>query len=432
MILLAAAVANEQLAADSVTLTTGEKITGTIKSETDTDVTIEVPVSTTIIDERVIQKSDISKIDKEQPDEVAYKALIAVQPNAQYSLASDSYMDILSSLNAFQTQYPTSSYLPEIKKLAAAFQDEKDRVDKGEVKYLGQWLSPDEATKRQVQIAGVAYYNTMQQQAAAGDLVTAMQTFAAIEKDYAGTRIYPPAVALAQQVLARLKQDLAVRMQQVKADQDQLKKTIAFTAYPEKTNVIGAAKAERDRNNAVIMEALRSGTRWVPLIPRSALSIDTLQKNAISEAARLSTAPVAAMMESIQKVDAARAAANVRDYTTAETLLNAATALWSQNEDARYEMDHMRDEMTNAMPEATPAPRPSPSPTPMAVETPIPAAAPGPVEVAIGTAPVPFPAEPKPFYMTISGAVGIAEVVLIAGGAASIYGKPMAARGAGQ
>ena len=71
-----------------------------------------------ITDERVIRKADIAKIDKEQPDQIAYTQLIAVQPNPQLSYSSETYDQILAALNAFETKYPNSAYLPEIQKLA--------------------------------------------------------------------------------------------------------------------------------------------------------------------------------------------------------------------------------------------------------------------------------------------------------------------------
>ncbi len=87
------------------------------------------------------------------------------------------------------------------------------RVDAGQFKYLGEWLSRQEAMRRRIQIVAMQVFGTMQQQAAGADLVGAMQTFDTIEKDYITTRIYPDAVTLAKQVLVRLQQDLVVRME---------------------------------------------------------------------------------------------------------------------------------------------------------------------------------------------------------------------------
>jgi hypothetical protein len=407
-----------QLRADSVTLKTGEQITGTIKSETDTEVTIDVQVSASITDERVLEKTDIAKIDKTQPDDIAYQQLIQVQPNPQFSLSSDQYAGILNSLNQFETSYPNSAHIADIKKLADAFQAEKQHVDAGQYKYLGRWISRDEAMKRTVQIEAQELYGTMEQQATGGDFVGAMQTFASIEQGYKTTRAYPPAVALAQVVLARLVPDLASRMQAVKATEAQMKQTIAATSEPEKSNLIAQNKAEQDRAAAIIATAVRSGVRWVPLIPDSEVSIGTLQRVATSDSQRLAVINVGPMEQSIAKVDAARASMDSHDYTTANLLLQQATALWSQNEDARYALEELKDDVSTPTP--TPTPKPSATPKPKPVATP----SETPEEVTI-IAPTPAP-EAKPFYMTIPGALAIVAGVLILIGIVGIAGKAKA------
>jgi hypothetical protein len=395
--------------ADSVTLKTGEQITGTIKSQSDTEVVIDVPVSASITDERTIEKTDIAKIDQAQPDQIAYQQLIQVQPNPQSSYSADAYDQILSSLNAFITSYPNSTYLPEIKKLQATFADEKKHVDAGEFKYLGKWISHEEAQRRSVQIGGQQAYATMSQQATSGDFVGAMQTFAIIEQNYKATRCYPLAVALAQQVLARLVPQLNERLIALKAQELQMKQTIAATTEPEKSNLIAQNKAEQDRAAAAIAAAIRANIRWVPYIADSETSISTLQKVAQSDQQRLATVPVASMNASIAKVDSARAAIASHDYTSANVLLVQATNLWNQNEDARYELTELRTDVAT----------PTPKPTPTVFQTPRPT--PTPVQVAVAT-PTPEPPA-KPFYMTIPGALGIVAAVLILAGGVALAGK---------
>ena len=395
-----------QLRADSVTLLTGEKISGTIKGQTDTEVVIDVPVSASITDERVIQKKDVAKIDQAQPDEILFKQLIAVQPSTELSFTPDEYDRILASLSDFEKQYPSSTYLPEIKKLAATFQDEKNHVDKGEIKYVGRWLSRQEAAAREVQIDGLNAYKTMRQQAAGGNLVDALQTYTAIEHQYSSTRAFPAAVTLARQIIPNLVQDLAGRMQQIRTEQEELRKTIAFTAPVQRPALIAQAKAEQDRANAMIAEALKNGVIWVPLIPRSQVSIDTLQKIAASEASRLAAIPVPAMIASIEKSDAARNAFLDGDYKTADTLLKDSSSLWPQNEAVRYWSTQLK--LKTASP--TPLPHPSASPKPMP-------SAPRPApEAGNNAANSSAASDNKPFYMTITGSITIAAVVLIVGG----------------
>jgi len=401
-----------QLRADTILLTTGEKLTGTIKSETDTEVTIEIPVSASITDERTVEKSDIARMEKEQPDQLAYQQLIQTQPDPQSSYASEDYDKILAPLNAFETTYPNSPYLPEIKKLADAFQAEKQHVDAGQYKYLGRWISRDEAERRRIQILGMQFYATMERQAAAGDLVGAMQTFSTIERDYGVTRAFPQAVTLAQAVLERLKPDLAARMAAVTAEQAQLLQTIAATSEPEKSNIVRQAKLEQDQDAAAVAAAVRSGAKWVPLIPRSLVSIQTLQRVAGSEASRLGSLPVASMEESISRVDAAQAAMDSGDLNGADALLEQATGLWSQNEAARYTLAQLKAKLL-AM--ATPTPKP-------VVATPTPTPRPTPVMVAVAT-PTPDPDANRPFYMTVPGALAIAAAVLVIGGIATVLSQ---------
>ncbi|MGA3170541.1 MAG: PTPDL family protein [Chthoniobacteraceae bacterium] len=412
LILAISLVAAAHVWADSITLKTGETMTGAIKNETATDVTIDVQVSDSITDERVIQKSDIASMQKTQPDEMAYKQLIAVQPNPQISYSAASYDQIISSLDAFQTQYPASTYLPEIQKLEAAFKDEKKRVGAGEIKYLGQWLLPAQAARQRVQIGGLELYDAMQQQAANGGLLAALQTFDTIERGgYAGSRSYPAAAQLALAVIPRFEQELAGRMQEVKADQAQLKATLAATSEPEKSQIATAARAEQDQDIAVIAAAVKNGARWVPLIPRCEVSIQTLQRTATSEYQRLGSIPVAMMNQSLAEVDAAKAAMASRDFKTANSLLSAASALWSQDDAAHY----LKEQLVAAAP--TPKPTPAHTPPPVAQvaasrPTPTPAADTAPSDDA-----------PKPFYMTVQGAIMIAAVVLVIGGIAAALGQ---------
>jgi hypothetical protein len=400
---------SQSLLADSITLRTGETITGTIKNETATEVTIDVPVSASITDERVVEKTDIAKENKVQPDEIAYQQLAQIQPNPQYSFSAQQYDQILGALAAFETSYPSSAHLADVKKLADTFQAEKQHVDAGEIKYLGRWLSAEQAQTRSLQIQGMQYYARMQQQAASGDFIGAMQTFSALERTCFTTRSYPPAVQLAQQVVERIKQVLTQTAAQLKAQQMQLQQTVAATPEPEKSNLIAQAKAEQDRGATVVAASIRAGVRWVPLIADSTVSIGTLQSVATGESGRLHAINTASMELSIGKVDAARAAMDGGELKKADDLLTQATTLWPQNEDARYCLTQLK---INAEKLATPTPTAKPKPTPRAT----------PQMVNIITSAPPEP-EAKPFYMTVPGAIGIAAAVLVLGGVITVAGQ---------
>jgi len=208
--------------------------------------------------------------------------------------------------------------------------------------------------------------------------------------------------------LPRLEADLAVRLAAVKADQAELKKTIAFTAEPEKSVIIAQAKAEDDRAIAGVNAAIQSGAKWVPLYPRSQVSVETLQKTAISEASRLVAIPVAAMNQSIAKVDEARTAISQNDFKTATTLLTDATSLWAQNEAAHYWSDRLKEETAAPVVKLAATPKPLPTVRPATQ-----VAAGG--AAASSSAPV-AASDDKPYYETVTGMISIVAGVLVVGG----------------
>jgi hypothetical protein len=117
------------------------------------------------------------------------------------------------------------------------------------------------------------------------------------------------------------------------------------------------------------------------------------------------------MIQSIDKVDAARQAFAAGDFKTADGLLKDATVLWAQNEAAHYWAERLKESMTTPAPTATPAPKPIavvPRPTPEAVDA---GAA---LQPAAATA-------DKPFYMTLTGGISTAAAILIVGGLTANY-----------
>src|SRR4051794_3643113 len=101
--------------ADTVTLKSGEKVEGRITNESDTQLTMEVKVTSSIKDERVIKKADIAKIDKVQPDLEAWNNLKNLFLGEE-SLELADYQRSINLLNGFVTQFPQSPNAAEAKK----------------------------------------------------------------------------------------------------------------------------------------------------------------------------------------------------------------------------------------------------------------------------------------------------------------------------
>ncbi|HYR58275.1 MAG TPA: hypothetical protein VEO95_06595, partial [Chthoniobacteraceae bacterium] len=162
--------------ADTITLKTGEKVEGKITAETDTELTILVKVSASITDEQKIPKANIEKIEKEQPDEVAWQPLKNLKPGVN-SLPAEQYDAVIRPLQAFVNEFPKSAHLTDASQLLAIFAGEKQRVENGEVRLGEKWLNKDEVGKERYQIGGLLVVQYMRSQRAAGDLIGALNSF---------------------------------------------------------------------------------------------------------------------------------------------------------------------------------------------------------------------------------------------------------------
>jgi hypothetical protein len=394
--------------ADTVTLKNGEHLEGKITAESDKEVTMEVQVSAGITDQRVLQKAEIEKIDKVSPELLAYQELANVQLGAN-SLLPTQYDPYISALQAFAAQYPSSSRAGDVQTTLKAFQEEKKRVEGGEVKIDNQWLTKAEAEKESVQIHGRLGFTYMKAQSAAGDYIGALNTFATVEKSYGGASIMPDAVELAYQLVQRLKTtvDQAIPNQkETKAQQD---RDLAAAGPAQRAEMTAAIKKESDAADAAV-QAAQTANRWPPFDRKHEKSLLALQTRAAAELTRLAAVPVAKMRESLQFTEAAKQSLAAGDVTAASDSVKQATQLWSANESAirlGKEIEAQKAQKAAAVTPVPATPKPTPKP-----------ATPHPVAVQATQAVSAAPAdaeEDKPFIMTLPGAisvvVGIAAVL---------------------
>ena len=403
-----------QLRAETIILATGEKLEGKILGETDNDVTLEVKISSSITDTKVINKKDVVKIEKDSPEETAFKQIKSLRIDPQNSLKTEDYDPAISRLQSFLQSFPSSARAADLKATLAAFQAEKKRVEAGDIKISGTWISSVEAARRRIQIQAQEIFNGMKGQTARQDLTGALNSFDLIEKKYAVTRVYPDAVDLARQILPALQADVANRLKLVAYNQEQFK-TVLDRAKPEDVPKIRAAEqTEQNQYAATIASAKKSGAKWIPLIPRSQASLNELQGLIPPELARIASIPVQKMHASVSLTDDARQATAAKDPTTAANLLADALRAWPQNEDAAY----LKQSVAPAKPE--------PTATPKSVATEKKAVA----EITTASdrtaaATVVEENKPlnKPFYMTIKGTLWIIAGILVVFGGISLLGR---------
>lgn len=393
--------------ADTVVLTSGEKVDGKVIAETDTEITIAAKVSASITDDRVIKKSEIVSIVKDAPDEVAWQPLKNLKL-AKNSLPLASYDAAINPLKAFVTDFPKSKFAEDAQKTLDAFDAEKKRIEAGEVKLDDKWLSKEEAQKERLQINGLIAFHYMKDQSTR-DMVGALNTLDAIEKNFAGTRSYPDAVEYAVKMLPTLKAEVDRRIKALADKKAERTASLAQLTGSPKTALENEIKAEQTAADAAVSAAEKKGQKWLPINPPTERGLQSLASRIPSETQRLAALPVANMRASIQQAEKAKGLIENQDLDGATGVLAKAVGDWPANELAA----RLQKEIEGARKLAAAKPAPEP-----ATE----AAAPTPSKVApASAAPVEHASaqvEPeKPFLMTPGGAITlvIAVAFLVAG-----------------
>jgi len=315
---------------DTVVLKSGERIEGKILSETDAEVKIETRAGG-IVDERTVPKADIAKVEKVTPDEVAWQPLKTLQPGAN-SLPATQYDRVLTLLRSFASQFPQSTHMAEAQKALAAFEEEKKRVDAGELKLQGKWITKEEVQKERYQINALVALNYLREQQARGDVMGALNTFEVLERDYPGAKVYPDAVEAALRILPAMKAQAAARVAALPAEKDAQAKAIERALEPSKSDMKAAGEREKAMADAALSAAQKQGVKWPPFHPKSEESMKLMADRANGELSRLAALDLGRMRQSVQLATKAAQALEAKDVTAAEEALTQAKELWDANE----------------------------------------------------------------------------------------------------
>jgi hypothetical protein len=339
-------------------------------------------------------------------------------------MASAQYDPAIRTFEAYVKQYPLGAHTAAVKATLAEFLAEKKRVDGGEVKLRGVWLSKAEVEREKTQIGGSLALEQMKNQSAAGDHIAALNTFAASEKLYGGASAMPEMIELARQLAAAIKPAVERALPDQKILQQRKEQGFKDAGPEDRPGMIAAYKAEMAQAEATVAAAEAAG-QWPPFIVTNEKCLKALLARSEKELTRLNALPVEKMKESIQLTASAKQAKDTGDWASAAATLKTATTLWPANELA----GRLTKEVAAAQKAAPPA-KETATPAP---ETPKPKkgpATPRPSEALKKSAAAPAPREePKPFYMTLPGAIGIVVSIAAVLAGVNVYKKMKARKG---
>lgn len=293
------------LQADEVKLKSGQSFTGRITYEADDIIKIEVPVSASIKETKVIGRADIAEIIKDAPDDVEFNRIQGIVPTASLMPAS-AYRQLLETgPDSFLKAFPQSAHVPKVQEIRTTLAEELDKVERGFLKIEGEWLTPRDKIDFKDLIDSRIRFLSMSNLAQSGNingLIGAMREFETIEKNYYGAPAFPKAVELAREVIPNLGRQLQVMMRDVDYRNAEYEKALA-NSKPEARDQLTQVRAREEKayQEAVAADK-KSGIKWVQLNPRIKASIEAYLKLATAEFARVNEFDVTVLTQQAGKL----------------------------------------------------------------------------------------------------------------------------------
>lgn len=186
--------------ADTFTLKDGTTLEGKILREDANSYVLEVNVTKTIIDERVVPKSEVVKITKEQPDLIAFEKIASLIP-APDLLTPDEYDGRIREVTKFLKEYPTTSKSKEAKEMIAKLKSEANEILAGGKKVDGKIIPPSEYRANLYDIDSRIMEGRIRSLVKDSQILRALRLFSEMDRDFKNTNAYFEIIPFIEQVI---------------------------------------------------------------------------------------------------------------------------------------------------------------------------------------------------------------------------------------
>ncbi|MBC7979638.1 MAG: hypothetical protein H7Y36_03640 [Armatimonadetes bacterium] len=193
--------AAQTLFADTIILTDGKKLEGSIIREEGENYVLEVQVTDSIRDEMLVAKSQVKKIEIVTADEKAFEKIAGLVPTPE-RLSASGYESRIKRVEEFLQEYPKSAKVSRVKEMLEVLNDELSVVSDGGIKFGESMVSAEDylanAYEYESKIAAKLIKDAVSRQ----DYLGALRRFSKYEIQFGQTEDRTQIVALIQQVLS--------------------------------------------------------------------------------------------------------------------------------------------------------------------------------------------------------------------------------------
>jgi len=285
--------------ADTFTLKDGTSFEGTISSETTDSYTVEVQITKSIKDERKVAKTDVAKIDREQPDLKAFEAIGKLVPTPDL-LTVEEYVAKITAVEKFIKDYRSSNKLKDAKAILETLKAESAQVSAGGTKLNGKVISPAEYKVNAYDLDARVEESKIRDLVSAEQPLQALRAFSDFDRDYRNTLAYGSLIPLMKQVMQSQVGEAKQALQTLDARLKERQVGLERMASKDRKITEDAIKEETAELDARFKAEKDAKLSWVTTSPFHKASLDDFAKFGDSELIRL------AAVKTILGVDAGK------------------------------------------------------------------------------------------------------------------------------
>lgn len=318
--------------ADVVILKSGERIEGKVLLSDDKEVVIETRFSDSITNQERYPKSSVARVVVVSKDQQAFAELEEKYPLPSNALEASDFEEFFDARRKFLSEFAYSSKVGIVREQIAKGEKELARVQAGEVKIDGRWLTPEEIKEESYQINALRQFKAMESARHSGDLISALNAFAVIEKEYPHSMVYPEAVAKAREYAEQLEKILQHELRNFPLRQAEREKQIAIETPENQARIRAARREELERLKAQAEQAAARGEKFFRYSKIDEEGMKKLQALALQEKARLDGIDLESMQRSVKATRLCIKLLDEREFQAAKTEAEKALADWEENE----------------------------------------------------------------------------------------------------
>ncbi|MGI9239810.1 MAG: PTPDL family protein, partial [Verrucomicrobiales bacterium] len=312
---LGVALAAVQSFADTVTLNNGIVHEGTLISETPEEIRFEVGKSVKQI--RTFKRGDIKELVVIPPDQVAITGIRELVPSADL-LEEGAYRRMIEGApKVFLTSFPSSPLVPEVKKIIATLEEERQKVIDGDVKLDGKWITKESIDADPYNHKALVQLAKINSLLAGEEYLDAFRSFDALEKAYPESTSYPQAVTVIKGALTTYSPRVATQL--AKSTRDNKRRETDYSRMREDQRAKAEAAYKRQLDPFLKQHAADRAAKkkWLDFHIWDLASIADAQTEAKAETTRLDKLDVAALSKRAAAIAQAAALANAEKYEEA-------------------------------------------------------------------------------------------------------------------